>query len=654
MARRVKPFYWIAGGLALALGVGIALFDWNMVKPYAERQLSDASGRTVSLAGNLNVKLALSPRVHIDHVRISNPPWAREKDMLIADAVDVTIDLGRLLRGEYYLPDVTLTHPKLALEIGPDGRHNWYLDPEQKDSKSALQVGRLQVDAGDVVFHEPGQKTEIHAQVSTVNTPQGQANVVFDARGTLVGLPLEAKGAGGPVLALRDDSAPYPIKFHAALGKTRADVDGTITGLTALSAADVQLALRGQNFADLYPLLQVTLPPTPPYQIAGHLRYHGKHLDYEHFSGRMGSSDLAGAISADLSAKKPSVKGDLISNTLDLADLGPLIGAHPKAASAEPSERVLPDEPFNVERWDSIDMDLRFKGRHLLHAAQMPLDNFVTHAVMKDAKLTLDPLKFGAVGGELASKVVLDSRSDPMRASINARVRKLQLSRVAPSIKLPNTTVGDISGDVELNGRGNSVADILANADGKVGFAITDGEVSKLMLKLVGLDLGGYVWTKITGDRDVPIRCAVASFDAKHGVLNTDAFVFDTADTNVLGSGTINLANESLAMTIRPQPKKKSVLSLRSPIYLTGTFRHPSVGVNKGAVAVRAGAAVGLGILNPLAALLPTIETGPGKDSDCAQLVASVRAPATAGAHPAAAHKSTTPMPAMQAEGQNR
>ena len=110
-----------------------------------------------------------------------------------------------------------------------------------------------------------------------MNTALGHANLVFDARGTLVGLPLEAKGSGGPVLALRDDSAPYPIKFHAALGKTRADVDGTITGLTALSAADVQLALRGQNFADLYPLLQVTLPPTPPYQIAGHLRYHGKH-----------------------------------------------------------------------------------------------------------------------------------------------------------------------------------------------------------------------------------------------------------------------------------------------------------------------------------------------------------------------------------------
>jgi len=176
----------------------------------------------------------------------------------------------------------------------------------------------------------------------------------------------------------------------------------------------------------------------------------------------VGSSDLAGAVFVDLS----SVTVDMTSNSLDLADLGPLIGAHPKAATVKASERVLPDEPFNVERWDSMDMDVRFKATRLLHAAEMPLDNLTLHAIMKGGKLTLDPLNFGAVGGELATKMVLDSRSDPMQAEVSARVRRLQLNRVAPSIRLPNTTVGDISGDIELTGRGNSVARLLATADG--------------------------------------------------------------------------------------------------------------------------------------------------------------------------------------------
>jgi hypothetical protein len=45
-------------------------------------------------------------------------------------------------------------------------------------------------------------------------------------------------------------------------------------------------------------------------------------------------------------------------------------------------------------------------------------------------------------------------------------------------------------------------------------------------------------------------------------------------------------------------------------------------------LAIRVGAAVVLGVLaTPLAALIPLIETGPGEDSDCKALIASVKQP---------------------------
>lgn len=57
---------------------------------------------------------------------------------------------------------------------------------------------------------------------------------------------------------------------------------------------------------------------------------------------------------------------------------------------------------------------------------------------------------------------------------------------------------------------------------------------------------------------------------------------------------------------------------------LGGTFSDPSVAVEKGPLALRAGAAILLGMVNPFAALIPLIETGPGTDSNCAELLASV------------------------------
>ncbi len=38
-----------------------------------------------------------------------------------------------------------------------------------------------------------------------------------------------------------------------------------------------------------------------------------------------------------------------------------------------------------------------------------------------------------------------------------------------------------------------------------------------------------------------------------------------------------------------------------------------------------AAATIALGLVNPLLALLPLIDAGPGKDSDCAQLVQDAR-----------------------------
>ncbi len=72
-------------------------------------------------------------------------------------------------------------------------------------------------------------------------------------------------------------------------------------------------------------------------------------------------------------------------------------------------------------------------------------------------------------------------------------------------------------------------------------------------------------------------------------------------------------------------PKDPSPLSLRVPFDVKGTFKKKQVTPDKGKLALKAGAAIALGAINPLAALLPLIETGPGKDSDCAALIARAK-----------------------------
>ncbi|MEO7464664.1 MAG: AsmA family protein, partial [Nitrosospira sp.] len=39
----------------------IFLFDWNMLKPYVERQVTEKTGREFLIQGNLDVSLSLNP-----------------------------------------------------------------------------------------------------------------------------------------------------------------------------------------------------------------------------------------------------------------------------------------------------------------------------------------------------------------------------------------------------------------------------------------------------------------------------------------------------------------------------------------------------------------------------------------------------------------
>jgi AsmA protein len=146
------------------------------------------------------------------------------------------------------------------------------------------------------------------------------------------------------------------------------------------------------------------------------------------------------------------------------------------------------------------------------------------------------------------------------------------------------------------------------------------------MMEKAGLHLWEILQLNITGDKLVKLRCAVADFAVKDGTMQTQALVFDTSVTTILGTGSIDLAQEKLDLTLNQKTKSTSLVALRSPIHVRGTLAQPEVGVDKRLVTARAVGAIALGMVNPLLALIPLVDVGPGADSDCRELIVAARA----------------------------
>src|SRR5205085_6356120 len=96
---------------------------------------------------------------------------------------------------------------------------------------------------------------------------------------------------------------------------------------------DLELGIEGQTFKDLAKVSGMVLPDSPPYRVKGRLVHKGTDWVFDPFQGKVGDSDLAGALTYAKGGQRPMLKANLRSNLLDFDDLGPLIGSPPKTGA---------------------------------------------------------------------------------------------------------------------------------------------------------------------------------------------------------------------------------------------------------------------------------------------------------------------------------
>jgi len=351
--------------------------------------------------------------------------------------------------------------------------------------------------------------------------------------------------------------------------------------------------------------------------------------------------------------------GKLQSKLLDFEDLGPVIGLAPsprvasaarpsapaptaiprgsatpsqpvrpagqKARSANPTGKVLPTAVLDLAKLKGMNADITYTAADIRHVEALPLDRGSVHVVLKNGVLWLNPISLGVAGGSVAGSIRIDTNPVPAAFETRLDVRGVQLNQLFPAVETSKSSLGKLSGKFDLKGRGNSAAQMLGGASGDVAILMGRGEISNILLEFMGLDGGEIIKFLVGGDRNVQLRCAVAAFDVKQGLMTSRAIVLDTSDTVINGRGQVSFGSETLDLVLEPAPKDFSILSLRSPIQIGGTFAAPTAFPDKTALAGRAAIALALAAINPLLALAATVETGPGQDADCAGVFANAQ-----------------------------
>lgn len=624
-------------GVVAAMVVLVLVFPWDWLRGPLNRYVSERTGRQFEITRRLEVVPGWRTRVRLDGVAFANPGWATDPFLIKAESAEFEIRLlPLLLHGRLELPTLVLRRPQLGLQMEPDGRRTWALGRDTADPGTVPVVGLLEVDAGELHYLAAAQGVDIRTTFAIDPAATNRRPLSFQGRGRYQQQPLSLSGSAGSVLVLNAPlQQPFPLALQAVVGASTFSMTGTIATLAGPDGVDAEFALAGASLADLYKLTGVVLPATPRYRLGGHLARSGRQWNLTRIRGLLGQSDIAGDMTLDRTQPVAMLRGTLSSRVMDFEDLAPLVGLQARAQRAAadrtaPGARVLPVATLDLERLKMMNADVRFQAARIAHVKALPLERAQVHVRLTDGVLLLDPLQLGVAGGTLAGRLQISANTRPAGVALRLDARALQLNQLFPTVPALRSSLGLLHGLVDLRGSGNSVARMLGAASGDVSLAMGPGQISNLLLEYMGLDGGEIFKFMLRGDRNVALRCAAAAFDVRQGLMRSRAMVLDTSDTVVHGTGTIHLATELLDLTFMPEPKDTSILSLRSPLKVSGSFAAPKAGVDKGALAGRAGLALALGMINPLLALAATLETGPGVDADCKQVLAQAAAPATA------------------------
>jgi uncharacterized protein involved in outer membrane biogenesis len=652
----------------------IASFDWNLLRPTLNAQVSAALDRPFAIKGELAVVwrreaeadgwrgLLPWPHVQANDLSLGNPEWAKGAQLVSFKRVEFRLAPLPLLLRRLVIPRIELSGPIASLESLADGRNNWTLDAGKGSEPASwtLELGEVTFDQGQISLSDPRRKAQLELQVEPLGKPipfaeivgkkaaqkvaqQGQAQdyaFAWRVKGRYQGQALSGSGKVGGLLAMHDASQPLPLQADLRIGATHIVLAGTLSDPRNLGAFDLRLRLSGSNMAHLYPLTGVALPETGSYatdgQLSAQMRSPGGALfHYQQFNGRVGASDIHGSLTYLVSQPRPKLSGTLTSEQLLFADLAPLIGADSNAAkkargahSRQPVDKLLPVQTFHTERWRAMDVDVQFSGKRIVRSEELPFSDLHSHVLIDDGVLSLAPLSLGVAGGTLTASVRLNGRSEPLRGQAKLHARHFKLKQLLPGFTPMQASLGEINGDADLAGSGNSVAELLGSANGEMLLLVNDGTISRRLMEIAGLNLGSYLATQLFGDKEVRINCAMANLQLQDGVARSRLFVLDSEAALIHIAGTANFRSERLDLTLSPESKGMRLFSLRSPLYVRGTFKQPQAGVKVGPLLARGAGVVLLGAaVTPLAGLLGMVAPGSAGEDQCAPLLQQFQQP---------------------------
>ena len=279
----MKKIMWFVASILVVLiatvVVGPGFVDWNNYKSEISEQVLKATGRALSIDGDIQVTVLPEPAVIVNGVRLSNMDGGRAKNMVAVDRAEVKIALAPLLSGRVKIETVKLISPVIELEQLQNGSNNWTFSGltgnagdtsanapasesaaaqslstarnDNNNAAAAIAVDRFSIENGQLIYRDGKSGTvekidAINAEISAVS---------------LLG-PMESSGSlslrGFPMTyqiniseIIQNRTLQFNLNVAIAAGQGKLSLNGAVVGLDGKPEFQGQVAVSADAPSEL-------------------------------------------------------------------------------------------------------------------------------------------------------------------------------------------------------------------------------------------------------------------------------------------------------------------------------------------------------------------------------------------------------------------
>jgi len=614
----MKKFF-IAFGILLVLLVGALvavpfLVPTETIKSQLTAQVEAATGRKLTVDGELDLSVLPNVAVDMDDVHFANAPGSEVADMVTLKELKVELKVLPLLSGAVEVAQFVLVEPTIHLEVDAEGNPNWEFGGDQPDGSTTtaggdetatgedeagsrlpiteLKLGDIRIENGSLVYVDRPAGTE--ERVGAINMQVALADIKspLKAEGSLdykdetieldldLGSPYDVIKGGASPFGLGIKSAPLQLGFDGELSNqggpsTAGSIDLSIPSVKGLAAWLAEpLALETEALEAL--------------TIAGKLNGSANRIAFTDAVISLDNIKGKGEMTTVLSDGAPQVSGRLDLGMVDLnpymppaaeGDEGDGEGAATAEGDAEASATDWSDEPIELAL-GGVDLafELTLEG---LKANEVKLDRTVLALNMNGPKLVADLKEFGLYDGKGQGRLTVNAESGQPQIEKQFTLTGLEALPFLTDAAEFERLEGKADATFNISTTGATERQLVENlnGDGKVVFA--DGAIVGLNVAAMVRNVSAaFLSAEANESRKTDFAELGGSFTIQSGVLTNNDLLLQAPGLRVSGTGTVDLPKKSVdyridpkaAATLEGQEGSTDVAGVLVPVVVKGPF----------------------------------------------------------------------------------